>query len=60
VTSLSHGDEDLHDETGEWHLRQPPGDLPPDRVAGWKARALAHENTHRAQTYDPELEYELR
>lgn len=57
MTSLSQGDEDLHDDGGDWHLRQPPADLPPERVAAWKARALAHENTHRAHALVHDLEY---
>lgn len=59
MTTLSDGDEDLHYANGT-HRRRPPRRLDANAVPGWKVRARAHDNTHRARgdELDPELDLE--
>jgi hypothetical protein len=65
MTSLSPGDEDLHDPSNDTlHVWMPPG--PPDEQTDrkWIARAKAHANAHAARAtapvIDEELEHERR
>lgn len=58
MTSLSDGDEDLHYGNGT-HRRRPPRSLDAGAVPGWKVRARAHDNTHKARGDQPDPEPDL-
>lgn len=61
MSSLSEGDEDLHD--GKRHRRLPLAELTARELRAWRARRWAHLQTHRAHGEsidDEEMEYEHR
>lgn len=57
MTTLSDGDEDLHYGNGT-HRRRPPRGLPDEAKPGWRVRAKAHDNTHKARGDEPDPEPE--
>lgn len=59
MTSLSGGDEDLHDPTDPTlHVWCPPGPPQSTADAAWVARVVAHTNTHHARATAPAVDLE--
>lgn len=60
MTSLSPGDEDLHDpDNPELHVWWPPYPYDEDADRAWIARVSAHVNTHNAKDSAPVIDEEL-